>query len=274
MKAALYLVASPIGNLSDISLRAIQILREVNKIYAEDTRHATKLLTAHGLVTAGRLVSYHKFNESKQCSQILQRIQRGESIALLSDAGTPAISDPGAIVIKAAWDSGLQVVPIPGACAAISAISASGIDGSFTFVGFLPHKSQDKYMQNLAKLNSPLVVYEAPHRLLASLDKLIKHFGANRYAVIARELTKVYENFQRGSLQYLYDYYEQNSDELRGEIVLIIDKPNTVKAKLSAEDKRIYEILLKYLPASRAVEAVAKICGKGKNEVYKLIKNK
>ena len=218
----LYVVSTPIGNLGDFSHRAIAVLREAGAVLAEDTRHARVLLQHYGIATP--LESLHEHNEAKRLDGVLDRIAAGQSLALISDAGTPLVSDPGARLVRAAIARDLAVVPVPGASAVLSAVVGSGLgDGPFTFLGFLPRTGGERTraLEALATLPHPVVVYEAPGRVGATLADLATHCGAERPGVVARELTKMFEEFRRGTLGALAAYYEESPP--KGEVVLVVD---------------------------------------------------
>ena len=222
MPGTLYLVATPIGNLDDITLRAIKVLGEVNLIACEDTRHTRKLLTHFGINT--RTISYHEHNERERASELLERLKNNEGIAVVSDAGTPGISDPGFRLVRVAIENDIRVVPVPGAVAFVNALVASGLPSDeFFFAGFLPSRATARRskLRELQLLPATLIFYEAPHRLAASLRDAAEILG-QRNAVVARELTKVHEEIARGTLGELADRY--GSENVRGEIVLVIER--------------------------------------------------
>jgi 16S rRNA (cytidine1402-2'-O)-methyltransferase len=222
MPGTLYLVATPIGNLSDITHRALQVLRDVYLIACEDTRHTQKLLNHYGINT--KTISYHEHNEQQRAAQLIDQLKQGSNIAVVSDAGTPAISDPGFRLVRAAIENDVRVVPVPGPSALISALIAGGLPtDEFFFGGFLPARSNARRAR-LAKLQSvpgTLIFYEAPHRLAATLKDAYEILG-ERDAVVARELTKIHEEIRRGRLSQLSTYYV--GEEPRGEIVVLIDR--------------------------------------------------
>jgi len=222
MPGTLYLVATPIGNLSDITHRALQVLRDVYLIACEDTRHTQKLLNHYGINT--KTISYHEHNEQQRAAQLIDQLKQGSNIAVVSDAGTPAISDPGFRLVRAAIENDVPVVPVPGPSALISALIAGGLPtDEFFFGGFLPARSNARRAR-LARLQSvpgTLIFYEAPHRLAATLKDAYEILG-ERDAVVARELTKIHEEIRRGRLSQLSTYYE--GEEPRGEIVVLIDR--------------------------------------------------
>ena len=219
-KSVLYLVATPIGNLEDMTFRAVKVLKEVDFIAAEDTRHTRKLLTHFDIHTS--LIRYDENNKNIAGSQIIERLKSGECAACVSDAGLPAISDPGADLVKLAIESNIKVVPIPGANAALSALICSGLDTTqFTFIGFLPKtaKKAREILELLKFHKETLIIYEAPHHLKSTLNTLIEVLG-NREAVVARELTKIHEEFIRGNLKELVSKFDET--EPRGEFVIVI----------------------------------------------------
>lgn len=220
-EVGLYIVSTPIGHLGDMTFRALQVLREVSLIAAEDTRTAQKLLRAHGMHRP--LMSLYRDNEAQRAEQVVERLQAGESIALISEAGTPCISDPGYVLVRAVVEAGFPVFPIPGASAVIAALSASGLPTHhFSFLGFLPTKSgrRKKAIQPYRSVPGTLVLYESPHRLIALLRDLIDELG-DRPACVAREMTKLYEEFVRGSLHELIEIFEAR-DAVRGECVVMV----------------------------------------------------
>ncbi|HKO42924.1 MAG TPA: 16S rRNA (cytidine(1402)-2'-O)-methyltransferase [Pyrinomonadaceae bacterium] len=222
MPGTLYLVATPIGNLDDITLRAMKVLGDVNLIACEDTRHTRKLLTHFGINT--RTISYHEHNERERAVELLERLKSGDSIAMVSDAGTPGISDPGFRLVQLAIENDIGVVPVPGAAAFVSALVASGIPADeFFFAGFLPSRATARRakLKELQAVPATLILYEAPHRLAASLRDASEILG-QRSAVVARELTKVHEEFARGTLGELAGRF--GSENVRGEIVLVIER--------------------------------------------------
>jgi 16S rRNA (cytidine1402-2'-O)-methyltransferase len=222
MPGTLYLVATPIGNLADITHRAVDILRNVSLIACEDTRHTRKLLQHYGLST--KTISYHEHNEQQRAQELVQKLNEGEDVAVVSDAGTPSISDPGFRIVRAAIENDVAVVPVPGPSALISALVAAGLPtDEFFFGGFLPAKSNARRARftELRSVPGTLVFYEAPHRLSETLNDALETLG-EREAVVARELTKLHEEIKRGRLSELAKHYE--SEEPRGEIVLLIDR--------------------------------------------------
>jgi 16S rRNA (cytidine1402-2'-O)-methyltransferase len=237
MLGTLYVVATPIGNLADITHRALQVLTKVNLIACEDTRHTRKLLQHYGIAT--KTVSYHEHNEKQRAEELIEALQKGSDVAVVSDAGTPAISDPGFRLVRAAIENEITVVPVPGASALITALVAAGLPtDEFFFAGFLPSRTgaRQSRLRELASIPATLIFYEAPHRLAATLKDAHSILG-ERDAVVARELTKLHEEVRRGKLSELSEHY--SNKEARGEIVLIVDKTtfaagvSTFKGELS-----------------------------------------
>jgi 16S rRNA (cytidine1402-2'-O)-methyltransferase len=223
MAGTLYLVATPIGNLGDITYRAVQILNQVNLIACEDTRHTHKLLQHYGIKT--KTISYHEHNEQQRTQELLELIRNGSDVALVSDAGTPTVSDPGFRIVQAAVESGIPVVPIPGPSAVITALAVAGLPtDEFLFVGFLPSKAtvRQNRLKQLVSVQATLIFYEAPHRLAATLKDAVSILG-DRLAVVARELTKLHEQIRRGKLSELAQHYGAEETP-KGEIVLLIDR--------------------------------------------------
>ncbi|HKJ43378.1 MAG TPA: 16S rRNA (cytidine(1402)-2'-O)-methyltransferase [Sunxiuqinia sp.] len=219
--AKLYLVPTPIGNLDDMTLRAIKVLKEVDLILAEDTRTSSKLL--HHFEIQKKVFSHHKFNEHKTSESIVHRILGGENIALISDAGTPAISDPGFLLVRSCIEHGVEVECLPGATALIPALVNSGLPNDrFCFEGFLPpKKGRQKKLKQLAEEERTMVFYESPYRLVKSLEQMAEFFGADRLGSVSRELTKIYEETQRGTLVELANYFK--SKTVKGEIVMVVE---------------------------------------------------
>jgi 16S rRNA (cytidine1402-2'-O)-methyltransferase len=258
--------------MQDITLRAIDTLKQVDRIAAEDTRHAAPLLK-HFSITKPT-ISMHEFNERERLKMILQFLQAGESIALISDAGTPLISDPGFHLVREAKACGIKVVPIPGACAAIAALSAAGLPtDKFTFEGFLPAKEESR-RNRLAEMlheSRTIIFYEAPHRLLASLQSMAAVFGTERKAVVARELTKIHESLLAGDLQMLVDHYTTKTGENRGEIVILVEGIDEEKsASKEVIPEHVLDILLEELPLKQAATLASRITGERKNVLYDL----
>lgn len=218
----LYLIPTPIGNLDDITLRALSTLKEVDVVLTEDTRTSGKLLKHFNIQT--KMTAYHLFNEHKVVGSIVQRIANGETMALISDAGTPAISDPGFLLVRECIRQGVEVECLPGATAFVPALVNSGLPtDKFFFEGFLPHKKgRQSRLKELSQMTNTIVFYESPHRLLKTLSQLIEYFGADRLASVSRELTKLHEENVRGTLAELLQYFQ--SKPIKGEIVLVLGK--------------------------------------------------
>jgi len=266
----LYIVATPIGNLQDFTFRAQSILQQVSLIAAEDTRHSRHLLTHFNITTP--LQALHEHNEKQMAQVLLQRLQQGEDIALISDAGTPLISDPGQYLIQLAHEHHIQVTPIPGASALISALSVAGFSADkFVFEGFLPPKSQAR-LQRLELLQSDtrtLVFYEAPHRILHCLAAMEIVFGSDRGAVLVKELTKVFETVKRDKLNHLQSWLQEKPERQKGEFVIIVaGHPEIKMTEISTEAKHILKILQQNLPLKQAAKLTSEITGVSKNKLY------
>ena len=269
----LYVVATPIGNLDDISARALRVLREVALIAAEDTRHSIRLLQHFGIETP--LQACHEHNEREQGGRFLTRLLAGDDVALISDAGTPLISDPGFHLVRQARAAGVRVVPVPGACALIAALSAAGLPSDrFSFEGFLPAKSAGRRarLQQLQEDPRTLIFYEAPHRILECLGDMCELFGVERQAVLGRELTKTFETLQGLPLGALRDWVAADSNQQRGECVVLVAgwEAPAGEAAVSAEALRVLDLLLAELPLKRAAALAAEITGVRKNLLYQL----
>lgn len=266
----LYVVATPIGNLADITLRALETLKAVDAIAAEDTRHTVGLLRHFGI--SKPLLAVHEHNETQAAEGLLRRLQAGESIALVTDAGTPAVSDPGAVLVHALRLSGVKVVPVPGASAVIAALSAAGImQPGFYFEGFLPAQGAQrrKRLQALQSLPVTLVFYEAPHRIVECVQDLQQLPGEGRMITIARELTKTFETIHTCLLTDAVDWLKADSNQQRGEFVLLVHPAAVVKAEgLADETQRILARLLQELPLKQAVALAMDITGEKKNILY------
>ncbi len=222
----LYLVPTPIGNLADMTFRAVEVLKQVDTILAEDTR-TTQVLLKHYNIEYKRIQSFHKFNEHKIVEQIVQRIKSGESMALVTDAGTPGISDPGYLLVRKCIENDVAVEALPGATAFVPALILSGLPSDrFVFEGFLPHKKgRQKRLKQLIDEPRTMVFYESPHRLLKALKEFQEYFGGDRHAAVVRELTKIHEEVRRGTLAQLYEYF--SSKTVKGEIVIVVQgKPS------------------------------------------------
>ena len=267
----MYVVATPIGNLADWSARAISALREAHTVYAEDTRHSQTLMHHHDVRSPLR--SLHEHNEQQRVAELAGLLQQGHTLALISDAGTPLISDPGFKLVRALRAQGFRVSPLPGACALIAALSCAGLaTDRFSFEGFLPAKSgpRRERLQGLAADPRTLVFYEAPHRILDTLKDCADIFGATRDAVLARELTKTFETFLDGTLAALVARVDQDSDQQRGEIVLMVGGAATTNESAdSSEAERVLTLLLAELPLSRAVAVAEQLTGLPHKMLYK-----
>lgn len=273
----LYIVATPIGHLDDLSPRALKILNDVAYIAAEDTRHSAVLLRHFGITTP--CLSLHEHNEEQRCSQIINYLQQGQSIAVISDAGTPLISDPGFRVVNAARAADIKVVPIPGPCALITALCASGLPSDrFAFEGFLPAKSgaKQKQLESIRNETRTIIFYESTHRLLDTIDDMIQILGEERYVVIARELTKTFETIHGDPLSELKKWLLADSNQQKGEFVLLVKGlEESTTSELENHALKVLNILMTELSASQAVKLAAKITGVKKSWLYEqTIKNK
>ena len=271
-EATLYVIGTPIGNICDISLRALAVLDAADAVACEDTRNTRALLGAYGL--SKTLVAAHQHNEREVAEQLIARLQERERVALVSDAGTPGVSDPGARIVDSVREAGCQVVPVPGPSAVVTALSVSGFpDDGFRFVGFLPTKNSQRLevLDTLKDLPATLVFYEAPHRIKAMLDALTSVFGPARRVMVARELTKLFEETWRGTLAEVGDWLAGDSNRMRGEFVILVEGAGVDGSSGNDEEaKRILGILLKVLPVSSAVAAAVRITGQKKNHLYNL----
>jgi 16S rRNA (cytidine1402-2'-O)-methyltransferase len=268
---ALYVVATPIGNLGDISIRALSVLELVDAVACEDTRTTGQLMKRYGL--SKPMIATHQHNEAEAAQKIIERLQRGERVAIVSDAGTPAISDPGTRVVDAVMSAGLSVIPIAGPSAVATAISASGLSGEgFHFVGFLPSKDaqRDSALQALSNSSAVLVFYEAPHRVLDTVNAMRHVFGEQRRIVIARELSKLFEQIHRCALSDAPTWLAADTNRQRGEFVLLIEgaKRSDSESDSLLEARRLLTILLQDCSVSQAAALAAKITGVKKNALY------
>jgi 16S rRNA (cytidine1402-2'-O)-methyltransferase len=262
-------VATPIGNLGDITGRAIATLRAARVVFAEDTRHTRGLLAHHGI--AAQLAALHEHNEREAARELVRHLAAGRDVALVTDAGTPAISDPGAHAVAAARAAGFDVVPIPGPNAAIAALSVAGLPGPFAFAGFLPAKpaARRKALAAWRGFSHTLVFYEAPHRILECVDDLTQALGAARTVVLARELTKAFETVHAGTLGDARAWLEADPDRTRGEFVVVVAGAAAAPAEpRAAETERVLRLLLGELPVKPAVQLAAAITGAPRNELY------
>ncbi|WP_162165121.1 16S rRNA (cytidine(1402)-2'-O)-methyltransferase [Pseudomonas piscis] len=270
---SLYVVATPIGNLDDVSARALKLLREVSLIAAEDTRHSQRLMQHFGISTP--LAACHEHNERDEGSRFITRLLAGDDVALISDAGTPLISDPGYHLVRQARAAGINVVPVPGPCALIAALSAAGLPSDrFIFEGFLPAKASGRRarLEQVREEPRTLIFYEAPHRILECLQDMEAVFGGDRPALLARELTKTFETLKGLPLVELRQFVESDSNQQRGECVVLVagwTAPQGDEA-ISSETMRILDLLLKEMPLKRAAALAAEITGERKNVLYQL----
>ncbi|MEW6993578.1 16S rRNA (cytidine(1402)-2'-O)-methyltransferase [Colwelliaceae bacterium MEBiC 14330] len=269
--ATLYIVATPIGNLADISQRAIDVLKQVDVIACEDTRHTKKLLSAFSI--NNKTLSLHDHNERQRQEQVATMLKEGKSIALVSDAGTPLISDPGFHLVRHCRSLGLKVSPIPGACAAISALSVAGLPTDrFSFEGFLPSKSGARQATLQALANEPrtMVFYDAPRRAIDTVKDIVTTLGGERYIVIARELTKTFETIHSDSAENLLNWLEQDANQLKGEMVLIIEGYQAAENEISAEVINTLKLLLAEMKPKKACAITAEIHDVKKNALYEV----
>ncbi len=266
----LYVVATPIGNLLDITRRALEVLQSVTVVAAEDTRHSRKLLSHYGIGTP--MLALHEHNERTATAGLLDRLIAGADIALVSDAGTPLISDPGFYLVRAVRQAGLRVVPVPGPAALTAALSVAGLPTDrFIFEGFLPARqaARRQRLQELQDATATLVFYESSHRILASLADMLALFGPDREATLARELTKTFETIHQASLAELHAWVTADSDQQRGEFVVLVH--GALKPAVAVIDKsteRVLTVLMAELPLRQAAALTAQISGIGKNVVY------
>jgi len=267
----LYVVATPIGNLGDISARALQVLREVDLIAAEDTRHSRQLLQHFGIQTP--LISLHEHNEQSRIPQLLSQLRQGKALALISDAGTPLLSDPGYPLLRSLREHGLRAVPIPGPSSLLAALSVAGLPTDrFVFEGFLPAKAvaRRRRLELLAPEERTLAFFEAGHRIQASLQAMMEVFGADRRAVLARELTKVFEEIHGATLAELCDWLAAAENRCKGEFVVLVQGAPPPAATPDPELRRLLTVLLEELPIKQAVAAAVRLTGVKKNLLYDL----
>ncbi|RLA07255.1 MAG: 16S rRNA (cytidine(1402)-2'-O)-methyltransferase [Gammaproteobacteria bacterium] len=277
MNGVLYVVATPIGNLDDISRRAIEVLTDVDLVLSEDTRHSKKLLNHLGIQQ--NYLPCHNWNEDRLKQQVLNKLKTGHNLALISDAGTPLISDPGYRIISFLQQQKIKIVPIPGASALISALCVSGLPtDKFSFFGFLPSNksSRLKKLQQIKNSNMSCIVYESCHRILESLSDMIDIFGKNHKICIAREMTKLYENIELNELECIYDLIKNNKDQQKGEFTLVISSPKSEnedeneRENKNIQIKKFLKIQLKYLPKKDAAKACAEYFKTNKQHCYKI----
>jgi 16S rRNA (cytidine1402-2'-O)-methyltransferase len=267
----LFIVPTPIGNLEDITHRALRVLAEVDLIAAEDTRHSQKLTQHYSIHT--RLISLHDHNESQRAVQLIAKLQGGQNIALISDAGTPLISDPGYGLVTQCRAAAVNVVPLPGPCAAITALCAAGLaTDKFKFSGFLPVKvmAKQQALQQLLTETSTSVFYESPRRIADTVRHVVEQLGEDRKMVLAKELTKTFETFYSGSAQACLTWLEADSNHQRGEFVLMIAGQKLDPMAVSAEALKLLKLLLKELPLKKAAAITAEQFGLKKNHLYQL----
>ncbi|UNH42857.1 16S rRNA (cytidine(1402)-2'-O)-methyltransferase [Moellerella wisconsensis] len=274
MASTLYIVPTPIGNLRDITQRALDVLKNVDLIAAEDTRHSGILLQ-HFAINA-RMFALHDHNEQQKADQLISKLQQGHSIALVSDAGTPLINDPGYHLVTRCREAGITVIPLPGPCAAITALSAAGLPSDrFCYEGFLPAKSKGRkdVLRALEQETRTLIFYESTHRLLDSLQDMVEVWGENRHVVLARELTKTWESIEGRPVGDLLRWVKEDENRHRGEMVLIVEgyKKSTEDEAITPEVLRTLALLQKELPLKKAAAIAAEIYGLKKNALYKLM---
>lgn len=265
----LYIVATPIGNLDDLSTRAAKILSQVDFVAAEDTRHSGRLLQHLGL--SKPMVALHDHNERDRAGGLIDRLQAGESAALVSDAGTPLISDPGYVLVRQAREVGVQVVPLPGPCALVVALSAAGLPTDrFTFAGFLPAKSGARRtaLEAWQRETATMVFYESPHRIADTVADMALVFGEDREMAIARELTKTYESFYHGTAGQLLEVLREDANARRGEFVVMVRGARDVEPGGDLDVDRLLALLLPELPVKKAAKIVAEVSGASRNELY------
>lgn len=271
MNPSLYIVATPIGNLRDLTLRAIDVLKSVDLVAAEDTRHSRLLLGHYGILTP--ITSLHGDNEEVKAMSLLKELKAGKSIALISDAGTPLISDPGEHLIKCVRSDNISVIPIPGPCALITALSVSGLSTKrFRFEGFLPHKGKGRRdaLETLKYDMATLIFYESRHRIIDFLALAVEIFGSNRIAVIARELTKHYETIHTDTLSALHEWVSGDSDQQKGEYVVLIEgAPFASQSNINSD--KVLSVLSQYLSTKQAAKAAADITGESQRDLYQAL---
>ena len=268
-KGRLYVIATPIGNLDDMTLRAARVLEEVDVIAAEDTRHSKVLLRHFGITTP--MIPLHEHNEDRQATQLVRQLQEGRSIGLISDAGTPLISDPGYRLVRAAHDSGIVPVPVPGASAMLAMLSVAGMPADhFVFEGFLPARGSARraQLEKLAAETRSLVFYESSHRIMDSLNDMASLFGADRQCSVGRELTKKFETVYRGSLQSVIDELAADEQQQRGEFVVVMHGAQVNDDGQLVAAQHTMDILCEELPLSQAASLAARISGVRKKRLY------
>lgn len=269
LPGTLYLVATPIGNLADITQRAISVLQQVDIIAAEDTRHSQRLLSHLSIQT--KTVAYHEHNEDRMTPKLLADLESGKSIALISDAGTPLISDPGYRLVTQAHDANIKVVPIPGVCAAIAALSAAGLaTDSFAFEGFPPAKQGARlhYLEQFSQQRQTMIFYVSCHKIIETLKDMQAVFGGDRRIGFAREITKTFETIKRMELSALIDWVEADTNQRKGEIVLVVEG-SLEEAVDKTQLDQVLSILLSELPVKQCVNLAVKLTGENKNDIYR-----
>tara|TARA_B100001996_G_C18618631_1_gene576762 strand:+ start:416 stop:1270 length:855 start_codon:yes stop_codon:yes gene_type:complete len=270
MTGTLYLVSTPIGNINDITIRAIDILNSVDTILTEDTRVTSKLLKHHAVKIKSSLQSFNQINEDKKAPKIISALKEGKDVALVSDAGTPLISDPGYKFIKHARENSIRVEPIPGCCALIAAITSSGLPSDrFTFQGFLP-RTTNKRINELKRLNhkeETLVFYESVHRIQSSIEDMINVFGGNRPAVVCKEITKMHESFIGETLTDISQFFKNNKEKIKGEFTVVV-QGSSKEEVVNEELDTILNILMSDLSLKKAVEIANKVSKSSKSEIY------
>lgn len=268
MNGRLYLVATPIGNLEDITLRALKVLEKVDAIAAEDTRHTLKLLNFYAITKP--LISYHRHNEEVKSDVLIDKLKNGENIALVTDAGTPGISDPGEEIVKKAIENNIEIIPIPGACALINALICSGFNTKeFIFYGFLPinKKLRTKKLNEILKQNKTIILYEAPHKLLKTLNDILENIG-DINCILAKEITKIHEEYIRGKISELIS----RKEEIKGEYVILLDLNDNEQEDCSKKEMPLEEQYEYYekkgLEKKEIIKQIAKDRNTNKNEIY------
>lgn len=271
MSGKLYVVGTPVGNLDDMVPRATQVLQSVDLVLAEDTRHSANLFKQLGISTP--LQACHEHNEKKVCAPLVERMLAGENLALISDAGTPLISDPGYSLVQAAHEANIEVIPVPGACAAVLALSAAGISTDrFSFVGFPPAKevARGKWLEEIGSFEHTVVIYEAPHRILDFLSQLADQLGADRFVVVGREMTKKYESWYRGEVASVLEVLASDSNHQRGEFVIVLQgRKQNIGANL-VEIRKFMQVLMSELPVARAASVTSKLLGVPRQDCYQI----
>ncbi len=268
-EACLYIVATPIGNLDDITLRAVETLKRVDFVAAEDTRHSQRLMNHLGVTV--RLMALHEHNEREKSQALVDKVKDGKSIALVSDAGTPLISDPGYFLVKLAREQGVRVVPIPGVSAVVTALSVSGLPSDrFVFEGFLPAKqgAKTKRLDAFLYESRTVIFYESPHRILDTLEVMSEVYGAERYLVVARELTKTFETIKGGSIGRVREWAESDANQQKGEFVLLLEGAVDAPEVSTTEQDKMLTLLMVEMPIKKACKIVSELVGGNKKELY------